>query len=138
MIVHSGSTSAIARASHPGAGPGQTIARNIGNMVCELRGQEKTVDLVWVMGHQGTPGNEKADVFARQAAKKTGYANVMTIAHLKLRISERFGSKKEEWHKSPDHHGTEEIPPPPPQKSFLDGMRNALARTMAQIRTGHW
>jgi hypothetical protein len=39
---------------------------------------------------------------------------------------------------SPNHHGTEEIPPPPPKKSCLDGMRNALARTVAQIRTGHW
>ena len=35
-------------------------------------------------------------------------------------------------------HGTEEIPPPPPNKSCLDHMRNALARTAAQIRTGHW
>jgi hypothetical protein len=31
-----------------------------------------------------------------------------------------------------------EIPPPPPKKSCLDGARNALARTAAQIRTGHW
>jgi len=27
---------------------------------------------------------------------------------------------------------------PPPKKSCLDGMRNALARTAAQISTGHW
>jgi hypothetical protein len=27
---------------------------------------------------------------------------------------------------------------PPPKKSCLDSMRNALARTVAQIRTGHW
>jgi len=32
----------------------------------------------------------------------------------------------------------EEIPPPPPKKSFLDKARNALARTAAQICTGHW
>jgi hypothetical protein len=35
-------------------------------------------------------------------------------------------------------HGTEEIPPPPLKKSCLDRMRNSLARTVAQIRTGHW
>ena len=31
-----------------------------------------------------------------------------------------------------------EIPPPPPKKSMLDKARNAIARTAAQIRTGHW
>jgi ribonuclease HI len=138
MIVHLDSTSAIARASHTGAGPGQTTARNVRNMVCELRGQGKTVDLVWVKGHQGTPGNEKADVLAGKAASKTGYSKVMTISHLKPRISERYNTKKEDWQTSPHHHGTEEIPPPPPKKSCLDRMRNALARTVAQTRTGHW
>ena len=27
---------------------------------------------------------------------------------------------------------------PPPKKSCMDGARNAIARTAAQIRTGHW
>ena len=37
----------------------------------------------------------------------------------------------------PQHHGAEEIPPPPPKKSCMDRTRNAIARTAAQIRTGH-
>jgi ribonuclease HI len=138
MVVHSDSTSGIARSSHTGAGSGPKTARNVRNMVCEIRGQGKTVDLVWVKGHQGTPSNEKADVLAGKAASKTGYSKVVSIAHLKLRISKRYNTKKEEWHRSPLHHGTEEIPPPPPKKSCLDRMRNSLARTEAQIRTGHW
>jgi ribonuclease HI len=95
MTVHSDSTSAIARAGHTGAGPGQSVARNMRNMVCSLRNRGKTVDLVWVKGHEATPGNEKADVLAGKAAEKAGYSRVMSIAHLKLRISDRFRSAKE-------------------------------------------
>jgi hypothetical protein len=62
----------------------------------------------------------------------------MSLAHLKLKISEKFRKAKEDWHADPKHHGTMEIPPPPPKKSCLDGARNTLARTAAQIRTGHW
>jgi hypothetical protein len=32
----------------------------------------------------------------------------------------------------------ETITPPAPKKSFLDRASNRLARTVAQIRTGHW
>jgi len=31
-----------------------------------------------------------------------------------------------------------EIPPPPPKKPSPDKARNSIARTAAQIRTGHW
>jgi hypothetical protein len=34
----------------------------------------------------------------------------MSIAHLKFRISEKFRKSKEDWHRTPNHHGTEEIP----------------------------
>jgi hypothetical protein len=53
-------------------------------MVCNLRGRGKTVNLVWVKGHEGTPGNEKANALAGRAAEKPGYSRVMSIAHLKL------------------------------------------------------
>jgi hypothetical protein len=103
-------------------------------VVCELKDHGRTISLVWVKGHQGTPGNEKADALA----EKVGYSRIMSIAHLKLQISEKFRNAKESWQKALGHHGTEEIPPPAPKKSCLDGMRNALARTAAQIRAGHW
>jgi hypothetical protein len=60
------------------------------------------------------------------------------VAYLKLRISEKFRKSKDQWHANPQHHGVEEIPPPPPKKSCMDGARNSIARTAAQIRTGHW
>jgi hypothetical protein len=63
---------------------------------------------------------------------------ITSLAHLKLRISEKFRKAKEEWHENPRHHGSEEILSPPPKKSCLDQARNAIARTAAYIRTGHW
>jgi hypothetical protein len=137
-MVHSDSTSAIARAGYTGAGPGQSHALKIHRMVSSLRKRGRLA-ITWVKGHAGTLGNEKADVLAGNAAEKAGTdIPVASLAYLKLRISEKYRKARETWHASPEHHGTDEIPPPPPKKSCLDHMRNSLAHTAAQIRTGHW
>ena len=78
------------------------------------------------------PGNEKADVLAGEAAERLGSYAAMSLAHLKLRISERFRTAKEAWHADSKHHGTMEIPPPPPKKSMLDKTKNAVARSAAR------
>jgi len=58
------STSAIARAGHTGAGPGQTQATQIHDRVARLAILGRPVEIRWAKGHSGVPGNEKADTDA--------------------------------------------------------------------------
>jgi ribonuclease HI len=138
LIIHSDSQSTIARSEHCGAGPGQRTAKSIQKTLVNILRQGRSANIMWVKGHIGIPGNEKADKLAGQAAGRVAWSRTASLSHLKLRISERFREAKMEWHKNPKHHGKDEIPPPAPKKSCMDGARNSIARAAAQIRTGHW
>ena len=71
LVVHSDSTSAIARMCHGGAGPGQGPARNVSRILYDLfTFKQRSAELRWVKGHAGTPGNERADKLASEAAGK--------------------------------------------------------------------
>jgi hypothetical protein len=110
----------------------------IQGMVAHLPYQYQSAEITWEKGHAGTPGNERADALAGMAAGRTSWSPFTSLAHLKLRICEKFQESKKEWNRDPHHHEAEEIPPPPTKMSFMDQARNAIARTAAQIRTSHW
>jgi ribonuclease HI len=116
LVIHSDSTSAIARESHSGARPGQRSARAIRAILANLQRAGRSADIQWVKGHAGIPGNWRADVLAGRAVEKTAWSKFISPAHLKLRISEKFRATKDEWQ---NHHGSEEIPPPAKKSCFV-------------------
>jgi len=46
-------------------------------------------------GHQGTPGNERADILAGKAAEKLGHSRTVSLAHLKLQIPRSSGRQRQ-------------------------------------------
>jgi hypothetical protein len=106
MVVHPDSTSIIARAQHSGAGPGQQTALLIRLLLNDIRSSGRSASITWVKGRSGVIGNERADVLAGAAAERFSVSSLTSITHLKLKISERFRTKKEEWHSDPAnrHH----------------------------------
>jgi ribonuclease HI len=73
LVIHSDSRSAIARASHSGAGPGQRLAKAIRTILCALEQEGRTPGIQWVKGHARTRGNECADLLAGKAAENTAF-----------------------------------------------------------------
>jgi hypothetical protein len=106
-------------------------------MVAHLPQHYQSAEITWVKGHVGTPRNERADALAGKAAEKVAWSTTISLAYMMLQISERF-RKNKKWDEDLRHHGTDEILPPLAKKSCMDRARNAIARTAAQIRTGHW
>jgi len=60
LIMHSDSTSAIARAQHSGAGPGEQTALSIRLLLQDFKSSGGSAELVWVKGHDGNPRQRKS------------------------------------------------------------------------------
>jgi hypothetical protein len=115
-------------------GPGQRTAKSIQKILVDVLRQGPSANIVWVRGHIGIPGNERADGLAGQAAGKIAWSRIASLTHFKLRISERFREAKLNGTTTRNTTGRTKSHPQH-QRSHA---RNSIARTAAQIRTGHW
>jgi len=101
---------AITRMTHDEPGPGQTYALQVRMAIATLREREPSVEIKirWCPAHNGIPGNEVADGWAKQAASEPddngvewlAYVNGVrrplpptSLAHLKRRPRRRSGRK---------------------------------------------
>jgi hypothetical protein len=123
---------AIVRISHTGTGPRQDRAIRVVKAVQRKNERGWRARIEWVLGHSGIEGNERAFQLAGEAVaeKKKGR---ISIAWLKEWISLHYSMAKD----TETERGTDSILPPALKKSFLDRAPNRVARTIAQIRTGH-
>jgi hypothetical protein len=113
MIIHSDSTSAIARSKHSGSGPGQQTALAIQKIISPLAAQSRSTQILWVKGHSDVPGNERADALAGKEAGKAVSSPVVSLTFSKTRIAERYNRAKKLWSDNPDHRGKDANNPPP-------------------------
>jgi hypothetical protein len=66
-------------------------------------------------------------------------STVVSLTSLKTLISRKYSDAKVSWSRSSNLRGKDSVGITPfPKKSCLDKAKNSLARTVAQIRSGHW
>ena len=75
ITIYSDSTSALHRIRSDKEGPGQAMSREIRELE-EVLGDSVPVEYHWVPGHENIPGNEEADIYARNGALGNGISTV--------------------------------------------------------------
>jgi hypothetical protein len=121
--IHSDVQAAISRAGHTGTGPGQDRAIRVVKAVQRQLKQGWRTMIEWVPEHTGQSPRWGCSF---RETKRTNINCVAQRADLKTLCNGKIDK------------GKESITPPAPKKSFLDRASNRLAKTIAQIRTGHW
>jgi len=112
------------------------------------------IDIRWYPAHKGVAGNEKADEWARIAAKKPGAQGLKwrsyldrveagamslprSLAHLKREISEKKWVKARQWAGSRASKKKYRMPKSQKPDGMVAGSSKRLASRFYQLKTGH-
>jgi ribonuclease HI len=146
ITIFADAQAALQRITSDVPGPGQRYAIAIAQQAHDLWEQRRvSVQFRWVPSHAGTAGNEKADEWAKMAARNERGSEQMpyefsstSLAHLKRGITERKWVEACSWMESrlSKHHAYRPRkrmqPDPTPAKAS-----KAVASRYYQLRTGH-
>ena len=94
VTVFLDSQAAIRRLQHTEPEPGQELAMRAQAAARRLQAQQVTVTVQWVPGHAGVEGNEQADRAAKRAAARPVEEGVISLAHVRRRVTEKHSAQE--------------------------------------------
>jgi ribonuclease HI len=129
---------AITRTTHLTQGPRQETARLIHEIATDINNTDSTITVYWVPGHTDIPGNDEADMLAKQAASmEPSTPSLVTLSWICHRVREQHTSDWTSWFDQNPKPKTYAAP----FHRRLDDAYTTLPRKLSSavlgLRTGH-
>ncbi|XP_074032668.1 uncharacterized protein [Leptinotarsa decemlineata] len=118
--------------------PKHPILKNIKTQLYEMRLQGKNIELVWIPSHIGIPGNEEADVAAKEASADPSAKIISKIPYTDMKPVIKTYIRNiwhDRWHKNQNNKLLQINPNLNPVQYM--GMCRRYQVILTRLRTGH-